>query len=158
MVLLLDRLITSVLHARFVQSFKFLKKSWNLPCTFPDLEKVWKMEVKSGIMVKSLDFFSKAITSALQVKFFILVKFYSIKPIRLQRIMKKVLFLRFLRSLLITHLIIGRRNVKYAQSLSRNLSFHQLNTFCISNKQMLLKPWEMNSNVSLKIQSIHYQP
>ena len=28
------------------------------------------MEVKSGIMVKSLDFFSKAITSALQGKFF----------------------------------------------------------------------------------------
>ena len=41
-----------------------------MPCNFPDLEKVWKMKVKSGIMVKSLDFFPKAITSTLQVNFF----------------------------------------------------------------------------------------
>ena len=48
----------------FVQSLEFLKKSWNLSSNFSDLEKVWKMEVKSGKMVKSLDFFFKATTSA----------------------------------------------------------------------------------------------
>ena len=41
----------------FVQSLEFLKKSWNLSSNFSDLEKVWKIEVKSGKMVKSLDFF-----------------------------------------------------------------------------------------------------
>ena len=48
----------------FVQSLEFLKKSWNLSSNFSDLEKVWKMELKSGKMVKSLDFFFKATTSA----------------------------------------------------------------------------------------------
>ena len=41
----------------FVESCEFLRKSWNLPSNFPDLEKVWKMEIKSGKMVKSLEFF-----------------------------------------------------------------------------------------------------
>ena len=36
-----------------VQSLEFLKKSWNLPCNFLDLEKVWKIEIKSGKMVKN---------------------------------------------------------------------------------------------------------
>ena len=49
-----------------VQSLEFLKKSWNLPCNFLDLEKVWKIEIKSG---KNSKFFFKATTSALQVKF-----------------------------------------------------------------------------------------
>ena len=34
-----------------------MKKSWNLPSSFLNLEKVWKMEIKSGKMVKSLEFF-----------------------------------------------------------------------------------------------------
>ena len=33
------------------ESHEFLKKSWNLHSYFPELEKVWKMEVKSGKMV-----------------------------------------------------------------------------------------------------------
>ena len=41
----------------FVQSLEFLKKPWNLPSNFPDLEKVWKIERNSGEMVKSLKFF-----------------------------------------------------------------------------------------------------
>ena len=50
-------------------SLEFLKKSLNLPSSFLDLDKVWKMVIKSGQRVKSF-FFSKATTSALQVKSF----------------------------------------------------------------------------------------
>ena len=49
----------------FVHSLEFLKNSWNLPSNFPDPEKVWRMEVKSGKMVKSLEFFFHVSTSAL---------------------------------------------------------------------------------------------
>ena len=103
---------THELHVRqwwedtgFVQSLEVLKKSWHLPSNFPDLEKVWKMEIKSGKML-----FFKATASALHFIseiFVVLVKSYSIWPVRLQRIMKwKALFLRFfLRSILITCLI-----------------------------------------------------
>ena len=31
----------------FPQCLEFLEKSWNLPSNFPDLEKVWKTEIKS---------------------------------------------------------------------------------------------------------------
>ena len=41
----------------FVQSLEFLKKPWNLPSNFPDLEKVWNIERKPGETVKSLKFF-----------------------------------------------------------------------------------------------------
>ena len=50
-----------------VQSLEFLKKSWNLPCNFLDLEKVWKIEIKSS---KKIKIFFQATTSALQLKFF----------------------------------------------------------------------------------------
>ena len=50
-----------------VQSLEFLKKSWNLPSKFLDLEKFWKIEIKSGKMVKKM---FKATKSALQVKCF----------------------------------------------------------------------------------------
>ena len=36
-----------------------LKKRLEICSNFPDLEKVWKMEIKSGKMLKSLVFFSK---------------------------------------------------------------------------------------------------
>ena len=81
----------------FEKSLEFLKKkSWNLPRNFSDLEKVWKMEIKSGKVVKKSIFFSKL--QQLAVFFF---RFGSISPVRLHRIMKEALFLRFLRSLLI---------------------------------------------------------
>ena len=53
----------------FTQSLEFLKKSWNLPSNFLDLEKVWKIEIKSGKMVKTF-FLKLQQVSALQVKFF----------------------------------------------------------------------------------------
>ena len=67
----------------FVQSLEFLKKSWSLPSNFPDLEKVWKMEKKSGKMVNDgLEFFFKATTSALEVNLFRFVQilFIQINP------------------------------------------------------------------------------
>ena len=101
---------THELHVRqwwedtgFVQSLEVLKKSWHFPSYFPDLEKVWKMEIKSGKML-----FFKATASALHFIseiFVVLAKSYSISPIRLQRISEKSLFLRCLRSLSITYLI-----------------------------------------------------
>ena len=39
---------TCLFYAGFVLSLEFLKKSWNLLSNFPDLEKVWKIEIKSG--------------------------------------------------------------------------------------------------------------
>ena len=74
----------------FEKSLEFLKKkSWNLPRNFSDLEKVWKMEIKSGKVVKKSIFFSKL--QQLAVFFF---RFGSISPVRLHRIMKEALFLR----------------------------------------------------------------
>ena len=94
-----------------VQSLEFLKKSWNLPSNFPDLEKVWKM-VKSRelffLFYFYLFFKLQATTSALLDLgeiCFILVKSSSILPLPLQRIMKKALLLPFLKSLSITYLI-----------------------------------------------------
>ena len=101
---------THELHVRqwwedrgLVQSLEVLKKSWHLPSNFPDLEKVWKMEIKSGKML-----FFQATASALHFIseiFVVLVKSYSISPVRLQRIMKwKALFLRFFFKVYIDHL------------------------------------------------------
>ena len=45
-------------------------------------------------MVKSLNFFFKATANAF---FFVLVKSYSISPVRLKRIIQKALFLRFFK-------------------------------------------------------------
>ena len=75
-------------------SLEFLKKSLNLPSSFLDLDKVWKMVIKSGQRVKSFFFqsYNKCFTSEI---FFDLVKFYSISTVRLQLIMKEALFLYF---------------------------------------------------------------
>ena len=57
-------------------------------------------------MLKSLAFFFSKLQQVLWKKnFFLLVKSYSILAIYLQCTMKIALFLHFLRSLLITHLI-----------------------------------------------------
>ena len=65
------KLLLSIYTCAFVQSLDFLKKSWNLPSNFPDLEKVLKIEIKcKKKMVKRLEcFFLKATTSVLQVDF-----------------------------------------------------------------------------------------
>jgi len=111
-----------------VQSLEFLKKSWNLPSNFLDLEKVWKIEIKSGKMVKN---FLEGTKSALQVNFFfLLVKSYSISRVRLRRIIDKALFLLFfLRSLLLTYF----DNWESGKSLEKIVNFGSKN---------LLKPWK----------------
>ena len=106
------------------ESHEFLKKSWNLHSNFPELEKVWKIEVKSGkmvififirgILLNQRIFFFKAPTSVLQVIFYrfgqILFNLVRI----LQCIVKKALFLCFLMSVLIAYLITwGLEKKKY---------------------------------------------
>ena len=88
----------------FVQSLEFLKKSWNSPNNFQDLEKVWRIETKSGKNGKKpwvfFLFFLQSYNKCLSD--------FSLRlgqTICLQRTTKKSLFLRFLRSLLITYLI-----------------------------------------------------
>ena len=47
----------SKMHARypgFVQSQEFSKKYGSLQTSFPDLEKVWKIEIKSGKKLKEV--------------------------------------------------------------------------------------------------------
>ena len=72
-------------YTGFVQSLEFLKKSRNLPSNFPDLGKVWKREIKSGKMVKSLEFlfFQSYNMCFISEIFFVLVNSYSISPFRL---------------------------------------------------------------------------
>ena len=91
------------LLAGFVQSLEFLKKSRTLPNNFPDLEKVWKIDIKSGKMGKSLELFDSYNNCVTSEVFFVLVKSYSILPVRLQRIAEKALFLHFF--FLVTYLI-----------------------------------------------------
>ena len=83
----------------FAQSLEFLKKSWNLPSNFPNLEKVWKTVIKFGKMVKSLHFFQSYSEYFLSGIFFVLVKSYSISPVRLQRIIRKSFVPAFFLSL-----------------------------------------------------------
>ena len=79
------------------QSVEFLKKSWNLLSNFPDLEKVWKMEIaeiKSGKMVKSLEFFSKL--WQVLYNFFGFGQFESISPIGLKKSFVPAIFMVFM--------------------------------------------------------------
>ena len=60
-------------YSGFVHSLEFLKKSWNFPSNFPELEKVWKMEIKSlknGKKSWVFFFFFKATTRTLEVTLF----------------------------------------------------------------------------------------
>ena len=73
-------------YAGFVQSLEFSRKCSNLPSNFPDLKKVWKMEIKYGKIVKSLEFFflySKLQQVLIRSEMLsVLVKSYSILPVR----------------------------------------------------------------------------
>jgi len=93
----------------FVQSLEFLKKSWHLPSSFLDLEKVWKIEIKTLLKKrqKVVTFFKVTHSiSTLQMKFFfVLVESYLISPICLQHIMEKALFLHFFK-VSIDHLLL----------------------------------------------------
>jgi len=108
---------------------------------FSRLEKVWKIEVKSGKMVKSLEFFSfqsynKCFISEI---FFVLVKSYSISPrLRLHRIMKKALFLRFLRSLSLAYLITlspEKEIIVLEKSMEKVLNYRSKNLYEPWNKR-----------------------
>ena len=85
-------------------------------------EKVWKIKIKSGKMVKSFDFFFKATTSALQVSsfFFVLVESYSTSPVRLHCVMKKSFVPAFFKvsvNHLFDNLESGKRNYSFGKSL-----------------------------------------
>ena len=97
-----------------------MKKSGNLPSNFPDLGKDRKMELKSGKMVKSLDIF------------FVLVKSYSMSSLRLQRIVKKALFLPFLEvsiDHLFDNLESGKKIIILEKSLENVLNFGSKNLY-----------------------------
>ena len=98
------------------ESHEFLKKSWNLHSYFPELEKVWKIEVKSGkmeififirgsLLNQSFFFFFKGPTIALQVIFYRFGQILFNLARILQCIVKKALFPCFLRSVLMAYLI-----------------------------------------------------
>ena len=118
-----------------------LKKTSNLPSNFPDLEKVWKIEIKSGKMIKSLEFFPQSYTSALQVKFFC---FGQISPVRFQCIVKKTFVLYFLRSELFDKCESGKINSCFGKSLEKVLNFGSKNLyepcFCGMNLSFPDKP------------------
>ena len=78
----------------FAQSCEFLKKSWNLASNFPDLEKVWKMEIKFGKRSKVVSFSFCNFKSEIC---FVLVRSYSISTLCLQCIVKKISFLHFFK-------------------------------------------------------------
>ena len=60
------------------------------------MEIVWKIEIKSAKLVKSLEIFLSKLLQVLykRIIFFVLVKSYSILHARLQHTIKKALFLR----------------------------------------------------------------
>ena len=94
--LTVDSLCLESLISGFVQSLEFLKKSWNLPNNFPDLEKV----------LRFFFFFGKATKLCLISEIcFVLFRSYSISPLCLQCTLKKLCSCVFLRSVLITYLI-----------------------------------------------------
>ena len=86
----------------FVQSLEFFKKSWKFANNFQDLEKVWRIETKSGKNGKKpwVFFFFQSYSKCLSAIFLRLGQ-----SICLQHTTKKPLFLRFLRCLLITYFI-----------------------------------------------------
>ena len=51
------------LYPGFMQSLEFLKKNGNLQTSFPDREKVWKIEINSGKNGKKSGIFFHSLTS-----------------------------------------------------------------------------------------------
>ena len=102
------KLLLSIYTCAFVQSLDILKKSWNLPSNFPDLEKVLKIEIKcKKKMVKRLEcFFFEQLQQVFYkwIFFFVLVKSHSISPVRLECITERALFLHYFFIVSINHL------------------------------------------------------
>ena len=72
------------LHLGSFQGSYRVLNSWNLPRNFLDLKKVLKIEVKSGKLVTSLEFFFfffQSYNKCLISEFFPVVKSYSISPV-----------------------------------------------------------------------------
>ena len=81
--------------------------------------------IKFGKMVKSLHFFQSYSEYFLSGIFFVLVKSYSISPVRLQRIIRKSFVPAFFfKSLLLTYLItlsLEKESIVLVKSLIRNV-------------------------------------
>ena len=109
----------------FVQSLEFLKKSWNLPSNFPDLGKVWKIEVKSWKNGKKSWVFLKAVQQILQkwIFFFVLVKSYSISPACHGKSFVPAFFFKFSIDHLFHNLESGKINYCFGKSLEKVLNF-----------------------------------
>ena len=112
----------------FVQILQFFKKAWNLPSNFPDLEEVWKVETKSGKMVNNILSSFQSCKKCFLVKFLCCFGQYdSTSLARLDCIGKKPLFLRFLRSAYIDHLLdnleSGGRSYCFRKKSGRSLEF-----------------------------------
>ena len=69
-------------RSSFLRALHRVLNSWNLPGNFPDLEKVWKIEVKSWKNGKKSWFFFGKLQQVLHKGFFFFmwVKSYSISP------------------------------------------------------------------------------
>ena len=118
-------LVRCLLLTGFVQSLEFLKKSWSFPSTFPELEKVCKIEVKSWKNGKKSWFFFKATTSSSQVKRVLCL--WNLIQSRLH-VMEKASFLQgFFFKLSIDHLFhnleSGKKNYCFGKSLEKVLNF-----------------------------------
>ena len=110
----------------FAQSCEFLKKSWNLASNLPDLEKVWKMEIKFGKRSKVVSFSFCNFKSEIC---FVLVRSYSISTLCLQCIVKKISFLHFFKKwkVCIDHLFdnleSGKINYCFGKKSGKSLEF-----------------------------------
>ena len=115
--------VSKLKTAGFVQSLEFLKKSWNLPSSFPDLGKVWKIEVKSWKNGKKSWHFLKAVQQVLRNLFFVLAKSYIQSRLH---VMEKALFVRFFKfsiDHLFHNLECGKINYRFGKSLEKVLNF-----------------------------------
>ena len=124
-------------NTRLVQSLEFLEVLKFAQQFSRAGKKVWKMKIKSGKMVKSLEFvfflvfqsYNKCFSSEM---FSVLVKSYSISPVRLQNTMQNALFLRFFMSLLITYLLtlsLEKEIIVLEKSLEEVLNFGSKNLY-----------------------------
>jgi len=102
-----------------------------LPCNFPDLEKVWKIAIKFGKMVQSLEGFfqsyNNCFTSELDLFCFCFGQIlFNLGLVRLQCIMNKALFLLFLKVYiddLFDNLESGREIIVLDKGLEKVLNF-----------------------------------
>ena len=144
------------LHLGSFQGSYRVLNSWNLPSNFPDVKKVLKIEVKSGKLFTSLEFFfffsklqqvlhkwifsrwSNLIQSRPHWRHVITewevlkCPHCTVVTVRLQCVMKKAWFLRFSRSLLITYLFslcLEKKVYCFRKSLEKVVNFGSKNLY-----------------------------